>query len=48
VSGVREAMEDVVTMNPKVDFFLPKATPLKEFLQFVDTLAFGTYEGELV
>jgi DNA-binding response OmpR family regulator len=48
VSGVRDAVEDVVTMNPKIDFFLSKATPLKEFLQFIDTLAFGNYGGEWV
>jgi len=48
VSGVRDAVADVVTMNPKIDFFLSKATPLKEFLEFIDTLAFGTYGGELV
>ena len=45
VSGVREGIADVVSMNPKIDFFLSKATPLKEFLQFIDTLAFGTYGG---
>jgi CheY-like chemotaxis protein len=46
VSGVRDAVEDAITMNPKIDFFISKATPLKEFLQFIDTLAFGNYGGE--
>ncbi len=46
VSGVREAVEDVITMNPKIDFFLSKATPLKEFLKFIDTLAFDEYAAE--
>lgn len=46
VSGVREAVEDVIAMNPKVDFFLSKATPLKEFLKFIDTLAFDQYAEE--
>jgi CheY-like chemotaxis protein len=41
VSGVREAVRDVVGMNPKVDFFLEKTTPLKEFVRFVDSLTFG-------
>ncbi len=48
VSGVREAVEDVITMNPKIDFFLSKATPLKEFLKFIDTLAFDQYGVELM
>ncbi len=47
VSGVRDAVEDVIAMNPKIDFFLSKGTPLKEFLRFVDTLAFGRYGVEL-
>lgn len=46
VSGVREAVEDVIAMNPKIDFFLSKATPLKEFLKFIDTLAFDQYGEE--
>jgi len=46
VSGVRDAVEDVISMNPKIDFFISKATPLKEFLQFIDTLAFGNFGGE--
>jgi two-component system alkaline phosphatase synthesis response regulator PhoP len=41
VSGARDTVADVVAMDPKIDFFLPKTTPLKEFLQFIDTLAFG-------
>lgn len=48
VSGVRDAVEDVISMNPKIDFFLSKGTPLKEFLRFVDTLAFGSYGAELI
>jgi CheY-like chemotaxis protein len=48
VSGVREAVEDVIAMNPKIDFFLSKATPLKEFLMFIDTLAFDRYGVELM
>ena len=48
VSGVREAVEDVITMNPKIDFFLSKATPLKEFLRFIDTLAFDRYGEEWI
>ena len=47
VSGVRDAVEDVITMNPKFDFFISKATPLKDFLKFIDALAFGTVGGEL-
>ena len=41
VSGVREAMRNVIGMDPRVDFFLEKTTPLKEFVRFVDSLAFG-------
>lgn len=48
VSGVREAVEDVIAMNPKIDFFLSKATPLKEFLRFIDTLAFDRYGEEWI
>ena len=43
VSGVRDTVADVVAMNPKIDFFISKAAPLKEFLQFIDMLAFGVY-----
>jgi CheY-like chemotaxis protein len=46
VSGVKDAFRDVVNVDPKVDFFVSKATPLKEFLRLIDSLAFGTYESE--
>jgi CheY-like chemotaxis protein len=48
VSGVKDAFRDVVHVNPKLDFFLEKSTPLKEFVKFIDTLVFGKFEGEWV
>jgi CheY-like chemotaxis protein len=41
VSGVEEGIRDVIDMNPNVDFFVKKATPLKEFMRFIDSLVFG-------
>jgi DNA-binding response OmpR family regulator len=48
VSGVQDAVRDLVNMNPKLDFFLEKTISLKEFVKFIDALVFGNYEGELV
>lgn len=45
VSGVQGALRDVVDMDPAVDFFLEKTLPLKEFVRFIDTLAFGSAAG---
>lgn len=41
VSGVEDGIRDVIDMNPKLDFFVRKATPLKEFVRFIDSLVFG-------
>jgi len=46
VSGVQDAVRDVVNMDPKVDFFVEKTISLREFVKFVDTLVFGNGEGE--
>lgn len=48
VSGIKDAYQDVVNINPKIDFFLEKTTSLKDIIKFVDTLIFGRYEGEWV
>jgi CheY-like chemotaxis protein len=48
VSGIKGAYQDVVNINPRIDFFLEKTTSLKDIIKFVDTLVFGRYEGEWV
>ncbi len=48
ISGIKESYRDAVNLNPKIDFFLEKTTPLKEIVRFVDALLFGHYEGNCV
>jgi CheY-like chemotaxis protein len=45
ISGIREAYRDAVALNPKLDFFLEKTTPLQDIVKFVDSLVFGSFEG---
>ena len=45
ISGIKDAYRDAVNLNPKIDFFLEKTTPLKEIVRFVDTLLFGQFGG---
>ena len=44
ISGAKEAYEDVVKLNPTVDYFLDKRITLDDLVKFVDTLIFGRYE----
>jgi CheY-like chemotaxis protein len=48
ISGLRDAYTDAVDLNPKIDFFLDKTTPLKEIVKLVNTLIFGCFEGAWV
>lgn len=48
VSGVRESYSDSMTLDPNVDYFLDKTTPLAELTRLVDALLFGKFEGEWV
>ncbi len=48
ISGLKDAYADAVHLNPKVDFFLDKTTPLKEIVRLVNSLIFGCFEGAWV
>jgi len=48
ISGIKDAYQDVVDINPTIDFFLEKTTPLQEMIKLVDTLVFGKYGGAWV
>ena len=48
ISGLKDAYADAVDLNPKVDFFLDKTTPLKEIVRLVNSLIFGCFEGAWV
>jgi DNA-binding response OmpR family regulator len=48
ISGLKDAYTDAVTLDPKIDFFLDKTTPLKEIVRLVNSLIFGCFEGAWV
>ena len=48
ISGLKDAYADAVALNPKIDFFLDKTTPLKDIVRLVNTLIFGQYQGAWV
>ncbi|MEO8167904.1 MAG: response regulator [bacterium] len=49
VSGCGEAYDDVLNLDPEIDFFFDKiTTPVAELLKFVDTLLFGDFAGKWV
>ena len=39
---------EALRLNPKFDFFLDKATPLREIVRLVDSLIFGKIEEEWI
>lgn len=45
ISGFTDLYTDTVKLDPKLDFMLPKTTPIKELLAMVDRLIFGQMEG---
>jgi DNA-binding response OmpR family regulator len=45
ISGFKDVYSDVLTLDPKVDFFLDKTTPLREIVKLIDSLLFGKFEG---
>jgi len=48
ISGLKDAYSDAVDLNPRIDFFLDKTTPLKEIVRLVNSLIFGCFEGAWV
>jgi CheY-like chemotaxis protein len=46
VSGVEDGIRDVIDVDPKLDFFVRKTTPLKDFMRFIDSLVFGEAAGK--
>lgn len=49
VSGCGDAYEDILNLDPEIDFFFDKTlTPVGELLKFVDTLLFGDFAGKWV
>jgi CheY-like chemotaxis protein len=48
ISGLKDAYADAVNLDPKVDYFLDKTTPLKEIIKLVNSLIFGCFEGAWV
>jgi CheY-like chemotaxis protein len=48
VSGYGDAYEDILDLDPNVDFFFDKTTPVAQLLKFVDNLMFGDYAGKWV
>ena len=45
VSGFTDLYADVIKLDPKLDFMLPKTTPVKDLLDMVDRLIFGQMKG---
>jgi CheY-like chemotaxis protein len=48
LSGYRELFSSIPGMNPELDFFLEKTTPLDAIVRFVDRLLFGEFAGKWV
>jgi CheY-like chemotaxis protein len=48
VSGYGDAYEDILDLDPNVDFFFDKTTPVAQLRKFVDNLMFGDYAGKWV
>ncbi len=48
ISGLKDVYAHTLRLNPKIDFFIDKATPLKEIVRFVDSLIFGKLEEEWI
>jgi CheY-like chemotaxis protein len=48
ISGYGDAYADILDLDPEVDFFFDKTTPVAQLLKFVDNLMFGDYAGKWV
>ena len=48
ISGLKDVYANKLRLNPKFDFFLDKATPLREIVRLVDSLIFGKIEEEWI
>jgi DNA-binding response OmpR family regulator len=48
ISGYGDAYEDVLNLDPELDFFFSKTTPVTEILKFIDNLMFGEFAGKWV
>lgn len=48
VSGDGDAYSDIFNLDPEVDFFFNKTTPVAELLKFIDGLMFGDFAGKWV
>ena len=48
ISGYGDAYSDILNLDPDVDFFFTKTTPVAELLKFIDGLLFGDFAGKWV
>ncbi len=48
ISGYGDAYADILDLDPEVDFFFDKTTPIAELLKFIDNLMFGEFAGKWV
>jgi len=49
ISGCGEAYEDVLSLDPEIDFFIDKtSTPVSDMLKFVDTLMLVEHTDKIV
>jgi DNA-binding response OmpR family regulator len=48
ISGYGDAYADILNLDPEVDFFFTKTTPVAELLKFIDNLMFGEFAGTWV
>jgi DNA-binding response OmpR family regulator len=48
ISGYGDAYSDILDLDPEVDFFFDKTTPVAKLLKFVDSLMFGDFAGKWV
>ncbi|HXG00334.1 MAG TPA: response regulator [Bacteroidota bacterium] len=48
ISGYADAYADILNLDPEIDFFFDKTTPIAELLRFIDTLMFGEFAGKWV
>lgn len=48
ISGYGDAYADILALDPEIDFFFDKTTPIAELLKFIDNLMFGEFAGKWV
>jgi DNA-binding response OmpR family regulator len=48
ISGYGDAYSDILNLDPELDFFFTKTTPVAELLKFIDNLMFGEFAGKWV